>query len=261
LSMTAPTAGNYTFALDATSLVNPVLTVTKSAPTPLTLFVRGGFNDWGNGPAPTAPLAWDGIDTYRALIPSVTAGTYEFKVADNDWGGTTAGATNCGGATGGLAVTLGQPFALTCADSSQNMGITFPATGSYLFAVNWSNPASPQLTVEPLPVAVPVFVRGIGGDWSDGAQNQMSYLGGGIFSLNKAVAATANDFKIASSDWATLDCGAGGAGGAVTVGAPLALACGAGTGNLSVTPAAAGTYTFKFRRVDATAGELTITGP
>ena len=261
LNMTASVAGNYTFALDATSLLNPVLTVTKSPPTPLTLFVRGGFNDWGNGPAPTAPLAWDGIDTYRALIASVTAGTYEFKVADNDWGGTTAGATNCGGATGGLAVTLGQPFALTCADSSQNMGVTFPATGSYLFAVNWSNSASPQLTVEPLPVAVPIFVRGIGGDWSDGAQNQMSYLGGGIFSLNKAVAATANDFKIASSDWATLDCGAGAAGGAVTVGTPLALACGAGTGNLSVTPAAAGTYTFKFRRVDATAGELTITGP
>ncbi len=261
LKIAAPAAGNYTFALNAADLAMPVLTVTKTAPTSLTLFVRGGFNDWGNGPAPTAPLAWDGVSTYRTLISGLSAATYEFKIADNDWGGTTGGATNCGGAVGGTSVTIGTPFALTCADSSQNMGITFPSAGSYLFAINWANPAEPQLTVEPLPIEAAVFVRGIGGDWSDGAQNQMAYLGGGFYSLNKAVAATANDFKIASSDWAALDCGAGTAGGTVTVGTPLALACGAGTGNLSVTPAKAGTYTFRFKRIDGSSGELTVTGP
>jgi pullulanase len=261
LKLAAPTAGNYTFALNAADLAMPVLTVTKSAPTPLTLFVRGGFNDWGNGPAPTAPLAWDGVSSYRTLIGGLSAATYEFKIADNGWGESTDGATNCGGATGGTSVTIGTPYTLTCANSSQNMGITFPSAGSYLFAINWANPAAPQLTVEQLPIEAAVFVRGIGGDWSDGAQNQMAYLGGGFYSLNKAVAATANDFKIASSDWATLDCGAGTAGGTVTVGTPLALACGAGTGNLSVTPARAGTYTFTFKRIDASSGELTVTGP
>jgi pullulanase len=261
LKLAAPTAGDYTFALNAADLAMPVLTVTRTAPTPLTLFVRGGFNDWGNGPAPTAPLAWDGVDTYRTLISGLSAATFEFKIADNDWGGTTGGATNCGGATGGTSVTIGTPYTLTCANSSQNMGITFPSAGSYLFAINWANPASPQLTVEKLPVEAAVFVRGIGGDWSDGAQNQMAYLGGGFYSLNKAVAATANDFKIASSDWATVDCGAGAAGGTVTVGTPLALACGAGTGNLNVTPAKAGTYTFTFKRIDGASGELTVSGP
>jgi pullulanase len=223
--------------------------------------VRGVFNDWGNGPAPTAPLAWDGVSTYRTVIGGLAAGAYGFKIADNDWGGTTAGATNCGGAVDGTSVTIGTPYALTCTNSSKDMGITFPSAGSYLFAIDWANPAAPQLTVEPLPIEAAVFVRGIGGDWSDGAQNQMSYLGGGFYSLNKAVAATANDFKIASSDWATVDCGAGGAGGTVTVGTPLALACGAGTGNLAITPARAGTYTFRFKRIDGASGELTVTGP
>jgi pullulanase len=261
LKLSAPTAGNYTFALNATDLAMPVLTVTKSPPTPITLFVRGGFNDWGNGPAPTAPLAWDGVSTYRAVISGLSAASFEFKIADNDWGGTTGGATNCGGATGGTSVTIGTPYALTCASSSQNMGITFPSAGSYLFAVNWSNPASPQLTVEKLPVEAAVFVRGIGGDWSDGAQNQMSYLGGGFYSLNKAVAATANEFKVASSDWATVNCGSGAAGDTVTVGTPLALACGDGTGNLKLTPAKAGTYTFTFKRIDGASGQVTVTGP
>jgi pullulanase len=258
LRMTAPTAGNYTFDLDALSTTNPVLTVTKSPPTPLTLFVRGGFNDWGNGPAPTAPLVWDGVSTYRATIAGLAAAAFEFKIADNDWGGTTGGATNCGGSGSNTTVTVGTPFALNCADGSPNMGITFPAEGSYLFAVDWSNPASPQLTVEQVPV--PVFVRGIGGDWSAGAGNQMSYLGGGFFSLDKAVAATANEFKVASSDWVAVNCGAGTAGDTVTVGATLALACGDGTGNLKLTPPTSGTYNFSFKSINSTSGEVTVTG-
>jgi len=261
LKLSAPSAGDYTFALSAVDTAKPWLTVTRTPPTPITLFVRGGFNDWGNGPAPTAPLAWDGLSTYRAVISGLTAATFDFKIADNDWGGTTGGATNCGGATGGTSVTIGTPYALTCADSSQNMGITFPSAGSYLFAVNWSNPASPQLVVEKVPVDVPVFVRGLGGDWSDAPGNQMSYLGGGFYALNKAVAATANEFKVASSDWATVNCGAGAAGDTVTVGTPLATACGDGTGNLKLTPARAGTYTFTYKLVDAASGEVTVSGP
>jgi pullulanase len=89
----------------------------------------------------------------------------------------------------------------------------------------------------------------------------MNYLGGGIFAVNKPVAAAANEFKIASSDWATVNCGAGSAGDTVTVGAPLAVACGDGTGNLKLTPARAGTYTFSYKRLSPTAGEVTVTGP
>jgi pullulanase len=262
LAMSAPVAGDYTFDLDATSTANPVLTVSKSPPTPITLYVRGGFNDWGNGPAPTAPLAWDGVSTYRATVGGLPAqSSYAFKIADNDWGGTTGGATNCGAVTEGTPVTIGQPFALTCASNSQNMSITFANAGNYLFAVDWANPASPQLKVERVPVDVPIFVRGVGGDWSDGVQNQMSYLGGGIYALNKPVAAAATSFKIASSDWSTVDCGASSSGTSIAVGTPTLFTCGAGTSDVGLTPATAGTYTFTFRRIDAASGEVTVTGP
>jgi pullulanase len=260
LKMNAPTAGSYTFAMDAANTANPVLTVTKTAPTPLTLYVRGGFTDWGT----SLPLAWDGLSTYRATaaIVAATAGAeQQFKIADADWGGTNGGATNCGAGAGSEVVTIGQPYTLSCGPNPPNLKVTFPSAGSYLFAVNATNPAALQLTIERLPVDVDVFVRGIGGDWTDGAANRMSYLGGGIFAVNKPVAAAANEFKVASSDWATVNCGSGAAGDTVTVGTPLAVACGDGTGNLKLTPAKAGTYTFTFKRIDGASGEVTVSGP
>ncbi len=109
---------------------------------------------------------------------------------------------------------------------------------------------------------VPIFVRGLGGDWSDGPQNQMSYLGSGVFSIDKVIAAGANEFKIASSDWATVDCGGGSAGNDVTVGAPLAPGLRrAGSPNLRIAPASGGTYRFRFTLQDAGSGELLVTGP
>jgi hypothetical protein len=58
-----------------------------------------------------------------------------------------------------------------------------------------------------------------------------------------------------------VDCGAGAAGSNVPIGAPLAVACGPGTGDLSVAPATPGTYTFSFKRIDGSSGELVVTGP
>jgi pullulanase len=266
LTLAASTAGDYTFALDATSTVNPVLTVSKTPPTPLTLYVRGGFTDWGT----SLPLVWDGTSTYRATGTAGAASVgvqYEFKIADADWGSTNNHATDCGAAVGASdaqrTVAIGTAFGLTCAESTPNMRLTFPATGDYLFAVDWSNPASPQLTVEKLPVDAAVFVRGSFNGWADPppAAYQMGYLGGGIYSLNAALAATAHDFKIASADWVTVNCGAGPAGDTVTVGTTLDIACGDGTGNLKLTPATAGTYTFTYKRNDAASGEVTVTGP
>jgi pullulanase len=146
---------------------------------------------------------------------------------------------------------------------NDNIGVTWPSTGLYLFSLDTTNPTAPSLTVEKVPVDVPIFLRGIGTDWSDSAANMMDYLGAGIWSLNKAMAAgpDPDGFKIASSDWATVDCGAGAAGNTVTIGTPLAIGCNSGNGNLQLSPAREGTYTFKYRRDTAAAGELTVTGP
>jgi pullulanase len=252
--------GDYTFSLDATSTTNPVLTVTKSPPTALTLYVRGGFTDWGT----SVPLGWDGLDTYRAtaaIADAIVGVTQEFKIADADWGNTSNGATNCGAGVGSDVVTIGQPYALTCDANPPNLKVTFPSAGSYLFAVDASNPASLQLTVERVPVDGPLFVRGIGGDWSDGAQNRMDYLGGGIYAINKLVAAAANEFKIADSNYNPFNCGGGSGGNDVTIGSPLLLACGTNPPNLNLSPATGGTYTFRFRYIDPASGEVTVTGP
>jgi pullulanase len=250
IGLSAPAAGNYTFSLDATSTANPVLTVTRSAPTSATVFVRGLFGDWGT----TSPMTWDGESAYRAAINATATTAAEFKIATGDWA-----ALNCGGATGGQQVTIGAPFSLACGDGTQNLGITFPSLGSYLFAIDATNQAALTLTVEPMPVSV--FVRGLGGDWSDGVQNQLEYKGSNVYGMNKPVAAGATSFKIASSDWATVNCGGATADMQVTVGTPFALACGDGTQNMNIAPAVAGTYTFKFTRQSATAGQLLVTGP
>jgi len=75
------------------------------------------------------------------------------------------------------------------------------------------------------------------------------------------VAAGATSFKIASSDWATVNCGGGTGGSDVTIGTPLPLACGGDPPNLNLSPATEGTYTFTFRHIDAASGEVTVTGP
>jgi pullulanase len=259
LRMNAPSTGNYTFALNAASTANPVLTVSKTPAFSVPIYVRGVGTDWSDPPTAVQRMtpAAD-ANLYRAVLNVATAGADAdggFKIADAGW---TAG-TNCGSST---PLTIGQPLTLACTSpGNDNIGVTWPSTGLYLFALDTTNPAAPQLTVEKVPVNVPVFVRGIGGDWTDAAANQMSYFGGGIWSLNKAVAATANEFKVASSDWATVDCGAGTAGDTVTVGTPLAIGCNSGNGNLKLTPAREGTYTFKYRRDTPTAGEVTVSGP
>jgi len=265
LALNAPANGNYVFDLDASDTAAPVLTVsTEPFFGATTVFIRGGFNDWGNGPAPTAPLVWDAVDTYRVVIPALPQGSYDFKVADNSWGGDTGGATNCGrpGDQDGT-VTPGQPFALTCNNDSQNLSITFPTAGSYLFAVDASNPASLLLTVEKTPFDLDLFIRGLAGDWSDGPGNAMRYVGGRVYRGTKFLAPGADDFKIADSDWGGTTGGATNCGSStpIEVGTPLALDCSSSSGNIGITVPTIGTYDFSLLVPESGAPELTVSGP
>ncbi len=246
IGFNAAVAGNYTFSLNATSTVNPVLTLTRSPPAAPTVFIRGLFGDWGT----TLPMSWDGESFYTSTV-AATAGDTQFKIATGDWA-----SLNCGGAPNtSPTVTIGQPFALTCGDGTTNLGISFAAAGDYVFSVDASNQSALRLLVEPKPVNV--FVRGLGGDWSDGAQNLMNYLGAGTYRLDKAVV-TGDAFKIASSDWATVNCGGTSANKTVTPGTPFALACGDGTENLGIATTVNGTYRFRYTRSDS---KLLVTGP
>jgi pullulanase len=257
LGFTPPAAGDYTFSLDAANKVNPVLVVGKAAPFgSTTMYVRGGFNDWGNGPAPSAPMTWDGLTKYRAEVLNMPAGAYQFKVADANW----TGASNCGAAAGGTSVTLGLPFALTCDNGSQNIGLTLAAAGSYLFAVDGSNPAALQLTVEQMPFAAALYVRGLNTDWSASTPTRMSYLGSGLYKYTVQLAASAQQFKVADAGWTDgTNCGTA---TPVAVGAPLTLKCvGPGNDNIAFTVPSAGFYDFSMNATSTTAPVLTVSGP
>jgi pullulanase len=256
IGLAAPVAGDYTFSLDATDTASPLLTVEKTPPTPLTLFVRGITGDWSANPA--RALTWDGTSRYQVVIDGLPANAgQQFKVADNDWGGSNNGATNCG-AGASPTVTPGTPYALNCSNSSGNLEITFPTAGSWLFSVDATNPAAWQLTVEKTPVDVSLFLRGLQNDWSDGAQNLMRYVGAGEYRTSKILAAGADDFKIADSGWtAATNCGAS---TAVQIGTPLPLDCSSNSGNIGFTAPAPGSYVFSLKYGGA-APELTVSGP
>jgi hypothetical protein len=160
LLLNATQPGNYTFSLNAASTVNPVLTVTRTSPSnDLTAYIRGGFNSWGLA----NPMTWDGEDAYTAILARPDGGATNFKIATEDWS-----TLDCGGATGGTSVTIGQPYTLTCGPGTSDIGVTFPASGNYAFVVDASDPASLKVTVEPyVDVFHPRRLQQLGPDGQD----------------------------------------------------------------------------------------------
>jgi pullulanase len=109
------------------------------------------------------------------------------------------------------------------------------------------------------PFGVDVFVRGLNGDWSDAPSNLLPYQGGtlyqGVFQLNKLT----QDFKVASSDWAAVNCGAGEP--EVVSDQPYALFCDANSGNIRFNAPATGSYLFTVEAADPASPVLTISKP
>jgi pullulanase len=268
LALQVADAGDYTFSLNAVTTTNPVVTVTRTPASSLPVFVRGGFNSWGQ-----QPLVWDGESIYTS-VGSVAAGTYQFKIATADWE-----SLDCGGPkgqpNGSTSAVIGEELPLACRTSGaeqgpSNLGLTVTTAGDYVFAVKGTDPSALTLLVEPAPVTnidpaancpgdTNVFVRGLGGDWGCSASNKMNYLGFGTYRLDKPVV-SGNVFKIATADWSTVNCGGpAGANVNVPIGATYTLVCGdPATTNLGVAAAAGGTYRFKYTRSD---NKLLVTGP
>jgi pullulanase len=255
INMFVDSPGNYVFRLDAASTTNPALTVRKAPAFPRAVYVRGINEDWGA--TATTLMQQDPASNIYRVVLNAPAGpdNVGFKIADADW---TSG-TDCGSDT---PVTIGQPLTLACASPGNgNIAVTFPTAGTYLFALDATNPAAPQLTVEKTPFNADLYVRGIGADWDATPTNRMTYLGGGEYRLRRTATAgvDADGFKIASSDWSTADCGST---TALTIGQPLPMVCnGAGNGNIAVTWPATGTYTFSLDATSAVTPQLTVTGP
>ncbi|GAA0857432.1 alpha-1,6-glucosidase domain-containing protein [Aliiglaciecola litoralis] len=183
-----------------------------------TVFVRGGFNDWGEGNAMT--YAGDGV--YESVI-EVAAGTYEFKVASADWSTVDFGSAD-------QDVTLGTEKTLSRGGS--NLRITLTEDATLKFVIDASDGEAPVFSVdneEPY-FGTTVFVRGGMNGW--GEDDPMSYEVGGIYSATLDITAGIHEFKIASADWSTVDFGNGDADNTVTLGQEKLLGS---NNNLSIT--------------------------
>jgi pullulanase len=210
-----------------------------------TVFVRGAMNGWGETDAFT--YAGDGI--YKAEF-DIAAGDYDFKVASADWSTVDKGA----GADGN-AVILGTTKTLS--QGGGNLAISITATATYIFTLDANNADSPNLTVIERPTfgETTVFLRGGMNGW--GEADAFEYVGANIYSVNIELGATDYEFKVASSDWSTIDFGAGEAGDTFTLGTPKVLATGGG--NLKLTTSEAGFYNFLFNATLTATPELTVT--
>lgn len=100
-----------------------------SAPWATDVFVRGGFNGWGT----TDVMTWNGVDSYSATL-SLDAGTWEFKIADGDWGN--LGGPNFGAAPSGgieeFTLDVASDIGPNCCD---NLSITLAEAGLYTFTM------------------------------------------------------------------------------------------------------------------------------
>jgi pullulanase len=209
------------------------------------IFVRGDMNGWGE----VDKLTYVGNGEYRLAI-SLTANSYQFKIASADWS-----TVDFGAVSSDVAV-VEENIAHLLLAKGANMTFTASRDATYVFSLNVADKANPVLSVyneEPF-VDTPVFLRGDMNGWS--TDNEMVYLGGGIYRAEIMLSAGTKGFKVASSDWDTVDYGSADANGAVELGIDKVLAVKGG--NLSVTIDTDAIYSFTFDMSNRSEPVLTI---
>jgi pullulanase len=209
------------------------------------VFVRGEMNGWGE----VDKFIYVGKGEYRAGI-TLAAGSYNFKIASADWNSVDFGAI-----TADVAVVdenIAEPLAAKGAD----MSFTALRDATYVFSLNAANKENPVLTVyneEPF-VDTPVYLRGDMNGWS--TDHELLYLGGSIYRAEIMINAGTKGFKIASSDWSTVDYGSVDSDGTVLLGVDKEL--GVKGGNLSINVASDAIYSFTFDMSNRSAPKLSV---
>jgi len=259
LSVDAAADSDLKFSLDTAALITPTITIGAPEGTGFAgdiAMVRGGFNGWGNADTMTAV----GPDALEVTL-NVTTGSHEFKVASDDWA-----TINCGGPKDGspMGISLDTATTLSCNANPANLSLSFPADGDYTFSLDKLDAGNPTLTVAPAVGGafgtVSVFTRGGFNGW--GEADELVNTSGNLYEATVAVTAGSFEFKVASSDWATINCGRpGNAAMPVPLDTATTLSCKASSENLSITFGADGDVTFS---VDATNNynpTVTVTAP
>ncbi|WP_333607707.1 hypothetical protein [Arsukibacterium sp.] len=171
-------------------------------PAETTLYLRGGFNDWGTGNQFSYDSGKFRLNlSYGDHPTGASAGedgtvNYGFKVADADW----AEASTFGGIKGGELPGVGKTVELTAGNGvGQDMFITLAENTIYQYVVDATTPEAVTLKIDEVPLAVfPVMTI-------DGEPTELVYSGSGKFSARVnlqpdsysiTIADTAADFAV-----------------------------------------------------------------
>jgi pullulanase len=218
------------------------------------IYIRGSVYDSGWSATPDNKMAYEGNSVYGGSL-TIAAGSYEFKIADNNWSIADFG---------GAPVVFDAPQTLVRGGS--NISVTIPATGNYRFVLNATNVNSPVLTVINADVfsAVPMYVRGdvFDSGWSATTTNKLVHQGNSVYDLAAplAIAGKSSDyaFKIAADDWSK-EAGANPADTLALVGTPKTLQTSGGQNiGLAIPVSAAGNYGFKVDARNTAAPVITV---
>lgn len=198
------------------------------------IYVRGEVSAAGWDATVVNQMTYDGDGIYSAVL-TVTAGSKIFKVADANWSTPNLGANQ--------TIALGESVTLTQGDNG-NVSLDFPVTGEYRFELDASaSTTTPTLRVVDAETwrGTPVYLRGTvtTSQWNADTGNLLAYESESIYALGVALAAGSYEFKVASSDWSSVDFGSA---TAAVPGESMTLARGAA--NIGLTVATAGTYRF-----------------
>lgn len=201
------------------------------------IYVRGNVSDSGWGADSGNQMTYNGKGIYSAIIDVKEAGSKIFKIAESNWSN-----PNLGSST---AMSVGQSITLT-QGSNDNISLAVATPGVYKFQLD----ASQSTTAPVISVTVPVYVRGTVSTTGWGANdiNEMQYDGNGVHSLVLSMAKGSYEFKVASSNWSTVNVGAS---SAITLGDSLLVS--QGGSNIGLTIPSDGMYRFEFNNSNPSA--------
>jgi pullulanase len=166
-------------------------------PAATTLYLRGGFNDWGT--ANKMKYANNkfrlnfsyGAHPQGATLNENGSVNYGFKIADADW----AEASTFGAIKGGDSPAVGKEIALTAGNGvGQDMFIGLKANTIYQYVLNATNPGAVTLKINQVPLAVfPVMTI-------DGEMVDLEYSGAGKYSSRMTLSPDTYSISIADMD-------------------------------------------------------------
>ena len=251
LSFTPTVSATYLFTIDATDSEAPVLLVENEEPyvgTPV--YLRGAMNGWGTD----EEFVYQGGRIYT-FARDIDAGSYEFKVASEDWS-----TVNFGALTGDDAdriLTPGQT--LSVAATNDNLVLNVESADRYVFVFNVTDVNAPTLGVfkENYWGDTDVYIRGGMNGW--GVEDMFSYQGEGVYTTDIELSAGSIEFKVASEDWATVNLGNPNDAVSNLVVEGVAKTLGSSNNNLTIEVIDGGLYEFKVSGPDGNAPTLTVT--